>query len=290
MAFNPSNVQNIERLVRSVVNEVWRNRGTVPKFAEGKTFEKRLEPSQTARFPSAVSLRDSSAVSSKPASEQNSVSKTPKTISETVLETAVPQNKRLKSEDLLLDKQVVTLRDVEHLPKIVRRLIVPQTALLTPSVRDALDEQNIRLARYSRESIESLKTNMPQENSDRLRAGSLEIYALFTQFHPETLFSSWSKAGWSPNLRSGFVCFDGVRESIAKNQTLSVLFTSKVDEALCRLNRNEKIFAVSASSPHRMSDQWKTFPLINTIIVEPSQSGIYLTGQIVQRAAELFYL
>lgn len=352
MELNPSDVQNIEKLVRSVVTEVCRVRTSVPKFAGGKTFEKRLNSSETVNvaretaqvtsqaasqgvpvrrasapipavapvFASAVapalapkSAPNSSRISTpkltlksapnpdvaSPSSSvfavKSAVASHPETISREASETATNSKRpRLKSDELLLDKQVVTLRDVENLPKIVKRLIVPQTALLTPSVRDILSEQAIRLARYSRETIESLRTDAPQTASSRLRSGAIEVYALFTPFHPETLFASWTKAGWSPNLHSGFVGFDDLRESIAKNQaknqTLSILFTSRTDEALCQLNRNERIFAVSAVSPQRLGDQWRVFSSINAIVTNPSELGAYLAGQIVQRAAELFYL
>ena len=182
---------------------------------------------------------------------------------------------------------------MEHLPRTVKKLIVPQTALLTPSARDELSEQNIRLARYSAEAIEELSeapVSNAQAQANRVRMGSIEVYAVFTPYNPESLFPLWTRCGWHPNMRSGFICFDRTRESMAKNQTLNVLFTSKVDEALVKLNREPKISAISSTSPERLVKQWKDFSSVNTLVVNPSEIGIYLAGQIVMRAAELYYL
>ena len=298
------NVQLIENLVRSVVTEVLRVRTAAPKFTNGRPFEKRIarENSGSAaasrRSPESHSAgrrmpweSPSSETPKPPVSFQSrAVSGTSENGTAEKASTAAPTSagRRLKAADLLLDKEIVTLRDVAHLPQNVQKLIVPQTALLTPSVRDELAEKGIRLARYSAGSIAALRTESPAI-SNRPTSGTLEVYALFTPYHPDPLFPAWIRSGLHPNLRSGFVCFDGLRSSMAKNETLNVLFTSRVDEALCRLNRDEKIRAISSVSPQRLEGQWKDFPTANTLIVDPSELGIYLTGQIVQRAAELFY-
>lgn len=321
MEIKPADVQKIEGLVRSVVTEVFRSCASAPKFMNGRAFEKRvstprahaseissanpvIQKDSAAGAGSAVRTGSaagtgaaagaSSAIGTSPAAGGGTVNSAVLAVSG--IPAAVPGTppaKRLKSDELLLDKQILTLRDVEHLPRAVKRLIVPQTALLTPSVRDELEEHGIRLARYSAEAIAALSS--PTANSaagsaaSAVRSGALEVYALFTPYHPESLCPLWTRSGWHPNLRSGFVCFDGLRSSMAKNVTLNVLFTSKVDEALCRLNRDEKIRAISSVSPQKLETQWKNFSSANTLVVNPSEIGIYLAGQIVLRAAELFY-
>jgi len=297
MEARSKDVQHIEDLVRSVVTEVLRVRSSAPKFTHGKPFEKRIvrenrESVSARNFPETRSVGRTMPWETH--SEENGLAVLSQVPSVSAVQAPSVQiaptssGRRLRAEDFLLEKAVVTLRDVAHLPRNVRKLIVPQTALLTPSVRDELAEQGIRLARYSAEALEALRSGT-LGTQDRMRAGTLEVYALFTPYHPDSLFSAWIRSGLHPNLRSGFVCFDGLRSSMAKNETLNVLFTSRVDEALCRLNRDEKIRALSSVSPHRLEGQWKDFPTANTLIVDPSALGIYLAGQIVQRAAELFY-
>lgn len=265
MNINPNDISTIETIVRTIAGEVQRARGSAPIFAGGKTFEKRVSVPVSASGP----------------------------VPAPVQAPAPAPGKKLRPEDLLLDKQVVTLRDVEHLPRAVKKLIVPQTALLTPSARDELSEQNIRLARYSAEAIAELSeapASNAQAQANRVRMGWIEVYAVFTPYNPESLFPLWTRCGWHPNMRSGFICFDRTRDSMAKNQTLNVLFTSKVDEALVKLNREPKISAISSTSPERLVKQWKDFSSVNTLVVNPSEIGIYLAGQIVMRAAELYYL
>lgn len=267
---NPE-VQTVEKVVRAVVGEVFRMRASVPRFSRNGTYEKRV---------------------SVPVSQSTQPQITQPLVPQSTPQSALTSTaKKLRSDELLLDKQIITLRDVEHLPRSVQRLIVPQTALLTPSVRDQLSEQQIRLARYSAESIQELCTaSTPSQSSiNRVRQGLLEVYSLFTPYHPESLFPHWTRRGWHPNLRAGFVCFDGIRNSMVKNETLNVLFTSHVDEALCRLHRDEKIRAIYSTHPEKLTQQWKLFPGVNTLIVNPTEVGIYLAGQVVMRGAELFY-
>ena len=278
MNINPNDISTIETIVRTIAGEVQRVRGSAPVFAGGKTFEKRVSVPASATGPTPVSVQ-APASAPAPAPAQTAPAPAP--------------GKKLRPEDLLLDKQVVTLRDVEHLPRAVKKLIVPQTALLTPSARDELSEQNIRLARYSAEAIAELSeapASNAQAQANRVRMGAIEVYAVFTPYNPESLFPLWTRCGWHPNMRSGFICFDRTRDSMAKNQTLNVLFTSKVDEALVKLNREPKISAISSTSPERLVKQWKDFSSVNTLVVNPSEIGIYLAGQIVMRAAELYYL
>ncbi len=270
-------VQTVEKLVRAVVSEVCRTQNSsVPRFSKGKTYEKRVPaPISASTLVSAPTLTPIQV----PISEKK-VENTAKT---------------LKSDEILLDKQVITLRDVENLPRCVRRVIVPQSAILTPSVRDELSEHEIRLARYSAEAIQAFSSAISelagnaQTQINRSRQGALEVYSLFTPYHPEALLSHWTRCGLRPNLRNGFVCFDGIRTSMAKNETLNVLFTSRVDEALCRLHRDEKIRAIHSVHPEKLSVQWKDFPSANTLVVNPSEIGIYLAGQVIMRGAELFY-
>ena len=282
MNINPNDISTIETIVRTIAGEVQRARGSAPIFAGGKTFEKRVSIPVSPAGPVPVSVQAPAPAPvsvQAPAPAQTAPAPAP--------------GKKLRPEDLLLDKQVVTLRDVEHLPRAVKKLIVPQTALLTPSARDELSEQNIRLARYSAEAIAELSeapASNAQAQANRVRMGSIEVYAVFTPYNPESLFPLWTRCGWHPNMRSGFICFDRTRESMAKNQTLNVLFTSKVDEALVKLNREPKISAISSTSPERLVKQWKDFSSVNTLVVNPSEIGIYLAGQIVMRAAELYYL
>lgn len=276
-------VQAVEKLVRAVVSEVYRTQNSsVPRFSKGKTYEKRVSAPISASTPVSASA---------PVPVQIS----------TPIQSSIPEKKvespakTLKSDEILLDKQVITLRDVENLPRCVRRVIVPQSAILTPSVRDELSEHEIRLARYSAEAIQAFSTAISettgnaQTQINRSRLGALEVYSLFTLYHPEALFSHWTRCGLRPNLRSGFVCFDGIRTSMVKNETLNVLFTSRVDEALCRLHRDERIRAIHSVHPEKLSAQWKDFPSANTLVVNPTEIGIYLAGQVIMRGAELFY-
>lgn len=172
MNINPNDISTIETIVRTIAGEVQRARGSAPIFAGGKTFEKRVSVPVSAAGPVPVPVQAQAPAQTAP--------------------TPAP-GKKLRPEDLLLDKQVVTLRDVEHLPRAVKKLIVPQTALLTPSARDELSEQNIRLARYSAEAIAELSeapASNAQAQANRVRMGSIEVYAVFTPYNPESLFRS----------------------------------------------------------------------------------------------------
>lgn len=271
-------VQTIERLVRGIVKEVFQSRASaVPPFSGIRTVEKRVSapkfaPKNAVKPSDSASDSASDSVSgSISASEQNKERKT-----------------ELKPDELLLDRHIVTLRDVEHLPPAVKRVIVPQNAILTPAVRDELDVQHVRLARYSQEKLAEFQSGPVKTRAGLPPRGVLEVYALFTPYHPESLFPVWERSGLHPNLRSGGDSFEAVRASIAQNETLSVLFTSKVDEALCRLHREEKIRAVHAVNPEKLVEQWKNFSGINTLVVNPSETGIYMAGRLVQTAVELY--
>ena len=189
MNINPNDISTIETIVRTIAGEVQRARGSAPIFAGGKTFEKRVSVPVSAAGPVPVH-----AAAPVPVQAQAPAQTAP----------APAPGKKLRPEDLLLDKQVVTLRDVEHLPRTVKKLIVPQTALLTPSARDELSEQNIRLARYSAEAIAELSeapASNAQAQANRVRMGSIEVYAVFTPYNPESLFPLWTRCGWHPNMR-----------------------------------------------------------------------------------------
>lgn len=275
-------VQTIEKLVREIVKEVFHSRTSAPSFSGIRTVEKQIS------VPKSTVNQKTDVQKTEPTSVSVPVFIPPQT--PPLRSDLKSDEQSLKSGELLLDKHIVTLRDVEHLPAPIKRLIVPQNAILTPAVRDELEEQHVRIARYSKEAFSALQTNSkPNSRGGLPLSGGLDVYALFTPYHPESLFPVWARSGLHPNLRADGETFEAVRESIAQSETFSVVFTSKADEALCRLHRSEKIRAIRSVNPEKMTEQWKNFSGINTLVVNPSEVGIYMTGRLVQTAAELFY-
>ena len=104
-------ISMIERIVRNIVNEVWDGRGksVAPGLPKVSKPEQKSEAKPEAK--------------SEPKSE--------------------PQ------DDFLLEKRIVTMRDVVALPPRVKRLQLLQNALVTPAVLDELEERGIRVRRIS---------------------------------------------------------------------------------------------------------------------------------------------
>ncbi|MDO4576375.1 MAG: hypothetical protein Q4D98_14300 [Planctomycetia bacterium] len=186
----------------------------------------------------------------------------------------VPSAKR-STDTFLLEKRVVTLRDVERLPLSVRRLGIPVNALVTPAVLDELSERKITLVRVT------------EFSQTKKRGNGLDVYTVRTGYHAETFLPVWTRAGYVPRLLEGETDFASLRKMLDL-ETLSIVLTSDVDEALCLLNRDDGVFAIQAGSLAKIAGQVRKLSA-NVVVLDPAQVGAYLTGRLVTAAAEAFY-
>lgn len=166
-----------------------------------------------------------------------------------------------------VQKRILTVRDVERLGESVRELVVLPETLVTPAARDALDERQVVLRRESeRGTVET----------------DLWVYAHQTRFSPQALWAVWNRAGLRPQLGESVSDWKELRQTL-KSECWNVVLTEDVEEALCLLNRDGTIRAVSVSNTSRLGKVLRKVQP-NVLVLNPLETGVYQTGQIVIQA------
>ena len=172
---------------------------------------------------------------------------------------------------LVIGSRVVTLSEVEGRLDAVRRLVVPPRAVVTPSVRDALQRKNVTLVHASRAT--------GQAASD-LR---LVLVAVGRRADPTVLIEA---LGNEPVRieRHAMDCLIEATERLAAEvvqpDTLGLLLTGHPAAGLCLANRHRGVRAVTGSDASAVSAASADVGA-NVLVLDPAAGSLFQLKQIV---------
>ncbi|MDO4570757.1 MAG: hypothetical protein Q4D38_10260 [Planctomycetia bacterium] len=172
--------------------------------------------------------------------------------------------------EFALLKNVVTLSDLSQIPPRTRRLALLPTALLTPAARDELEERKIEIRR-----------SVSAADNKKQTLNLVDIYAIRTSFNPQALLPALHRFGFAAgevsDEKQDFAALRREMERVGRN---AVVLTSETDEALCLLNRSEKICAVRLAPTSDIS-RLKRNLSPNVLVINPAETNVFLAGKLI---------
>ena len=142
-------------------------------------------------------------------------------------------NSEADNDQLVVNRRVVTLSEVEGRLDGVRRLVVPPRAVITPAARDELLQRNIHLVYAEAKPPASLR---------------LVMLTVGRQFDPASLVDALRQEGVNvePHTTDCVIAaIDHLDGELAKPDTLAVLLTRHTAAGLCLANRHRGVRAVA---------------------------------------------
>jgi len=174
--------------------------------------------------------------------------------------------------DLVLDCRVVTIAEIEGRLQSVRRLVVPQGAVVTPSVQDELYRQRVTLA-YA-----SASPARPTGGGVRL-----VLATLGRRYDPSTLIGALSKEGLDVDAQT-FDCLiaatDRLAERIATGDALGLLLTRHTAAGLCLANRHNAVRGIGGDDVRAVTADAASVGA-NLLVVDPATAGLFQLKQMV---------
>jgi hypothetical protein len=176
--------------------------------------------------------------------------------------------------ELAVNEVVVTVATLDRKLAGIRRLVVSPRAVVTPSARDLLKENNVTLVR-------SLRTTKPTAIRIALatietKFDASEIVQLLQQHQAEVIqLTSTGIAQVTKELA----------EKVDRSGKLAVLISPEVTKALCIANRHRDVRAAAANSRAEVNEIVKAIGA-NFLVVDPSKRSRFE----VQRIVEAFCL
>ena len=173
--------------------------------------------------------------------------------------------------DLVLSCRVVTTSEVEGRLEGIRRLVVPQGAVVTPSVHDELYRKNVTLARCGATA---------QQAADGVR---LAVVTAGRCFDPSGLVGALGKEGINlqqHTLDCLVAATDRLAEEVVQGDTLGLLLTRHAAAGLCLANRHRHVRAVPAGDVRRLAAEVASVGA-NALVVDPIAGSLPRLRQIV---------
>jgi hypothetical protein len=182
-----------------------------------------------------------------------------------------PTPVRSAPRELTICSRVVSLAEIGDRLNQIRRLIVAPGAIITPAVRDALDDRNIEIT-YAASGRPTTTTG-----------ARLVLVAARTKFDPNTLAGTLTTSGIPVETQTSECLIrttDQLAERVRNGATLAVILTPDVAAAVCLANRLQGVRAVSAANP---TDALASARAVgaNILIVDPASKGQYQLKQII---------
>ena len=158
---------------------------------------------------------------------------------------AVTQNDSVAAGQLRIDSRIVSLETLSGRLDGVNQLIVEKRAVVTPSTRDLLRQQNVSL----------IRADKMENNTDRpTRRIAVVRHSDKGNIRPEMLqkLSDGQIETVDHSTPCIFKAVDWVIEQISQPETLAVMTTKFTDIALCTANRRAELRAVAIDNPDRV--------------------------------------
>ena len=173
------------------------------------------------------------------------------------------------SEDgLVLNRRVVTLVDLPERVQAVRRLVVPCGAVVTPAVRDLLQEHRIALV-FGQSS---------QATGRTIRA-VLAVAA--SRYDSEPLENALRREGYEVATQR-YDCLiraiDQVADEVQSVAAMAMVITEHPAPAICLANRRAGLRAVLAARPDRVAPETESVGA-NVLVVDPTAAGFFAIRQ-----------
>jgi len=173
------------------------------------------------------------------------------------------------SEDgLMLNRRVVTLADLPERVEGVRRLVVPCGAVVTPAVRDLLQEHRIALV-----------FGQSSQATGRTVRAVLAVAA--SRYDSEPLENALRREGYDvePRRHDCLIrAIDQVADEVQSGATMAILMTDHPAPAICLANRREGVRAVLGARADRVAAETESVGA-NVLVVDPTAAGFLVIKQ-----------
>ncbi|NLE38681.1 MAG: hypothetical protein GX621_11705 [Pirellulaceae bacterium] len=173
--------------------------------------------------------------------------------------------------ELTVCSRVVSLTQIGDRLGQIRRLIVSPGAILTPAVRDALDDRGITVS---------------YDAADRPAShGGTEVFLAVARaaLDPGGLVASLTTGGIAAESQA-FDCLiravDAAADRASNGRAFAVVLTPDTAAALCLANRLSGVRAVSASCPTGVIEAAQAVGG-NVLVVDPRGKGVFQLKQII---------
>ncbi|MBN1909644.1 MAG: hypothetical protein JW818_07895 [Pirellulales bacterium] len=180
-------------------------------------------------------------------------------------------------QTLVITDRVVSMADLNGSLGRVRRVVVPPGAVVTPAVRDLLQDRSI-----------ALQYDTPGASALLGGCSKLTVVAALTSFNPASLVEALCGDGLAAVAETSKCLIettDRLAESLLKKpDALAVILTPHVAAAVCLANRLPSLRAVSASDAESAVDAARSVGA-NVLVVCPKRKTPFQLQRIVGRFA-----
>lgn len=190
----------------------------------------------------------------------------------------VKEETKIDSSELHLESKVVTLTEIEGRLESVRKLLVPNRAVVTPAVKDELRKRGITLHFHA-------KHETPTETKTAIEKRDTRIWVALHAIsnEPKAVLEMLRK-----NHAVAPQTFDCIVHTVeaAVTEIVSpcvsgVIMTGAPAVGLCLANRHETLRAVFAWDVQRLKIDLKQLGP-NLLILDPETSGVYKTQEFLK--------
>jgi len=186
---------------------------------------------------------------------------------------AEPEAKELPDKgDLVIESRMITMSDVTGQLADKRRLLVPQTALITPAVIDELRRKNITLIRGNTATVKT--NNLP----------AVLVVSGRTKQNADSVIRLLEQEGIAVRHEQSecmIASTDMLAEAVRGGNTLGVLWTRLTAMGLCLANRHQGVRAVLAGN---VPDTAAAIEAVgaNAIVLDPTVGTEFQRKQILR--------
>lgn len=179
---------------------------------------------------------------------------------------SVPQE---DGDKLVLNRRVVTLADLPERIKTVRRVIVPPGAVLTPAVRDELQQRHITLIVGDADGAAARAT------------ANVVLMVAAATYDPAALAGALEREGYAVEPRRND-CLIRATDQLAANlksgSATAVLMTAHPAAAACLANRHAAVRAILGVRADRVAGEAASVGA-NLLVVDPAAMGFFALKQ-----------
>ncbi len=179
------------------------------------------------------------------------------------------------SGEMRLSNRVITLTELKERLETIKRLIVPEKAIITPAVRDELRKRNIEL-------VFGGSTNPQSRSEDMLRIW-LGLHLLKKE---PTMLIDRLKKEYALRQQSFECILETMKQAVRELQeeparSLAVVLTNYSAGAMCVANRHPNLRAVLGFEPAALKiDAGQTGA--NVLVLDPDRSGPFKSRELLK--------
>jgi len=183
-----------------------------------------------------------------------------------------PAARQEDGESLVLDRRVVTLADLPERIKTVQRVIVPRGTVVTPAVKDELQERKIKLI-------------VGEASGAAKQAANVILAVAASTYDPAPLASALEREGVAVELRR-IDCLiqatDQLAADLKPGTTIGILATPHTAAALCLANRHARVRAILGTRADIVAGEADSIGA-NLLVLDPTAIGFFAVKQMASR-------